>query len=438
MSAFRSAITPSWRLRGERSDRRAGEPDRLRERLEPVRELDLVALGAAEKLDPPQAQLRSCPQRLEGRDEPGRVARQRRVEPEAVADHHAVQGEDVVKGGRPSVDAHQDDADEVCVGKTARRGAVELAAGLGPERRAVRSSAPAELMQLERLLERRLDFLGRTADHELDRSDLAELAKTAPVEVALLRARLRRVGSLPTVGHLEDRRVNALDEPRLSGGSQVRRRGEAVEVGVVERLLEQLVHEQEPGPAILPGGKEEIAERRLVGAEEPGDPNASCARHVDRRGPDQPALPLRNGNGQRSSRAEMPPPFDQPAVEEERARPRHRADEVVPVCRQRFEAGGRRDRLDGAGGVRLRGVFGQACSLRPCGDPKIGSPHGARVRAQRVSLRLVEAFDEACVARSTSRKCCPCLSTDGSGMRTIAVPAPRLRRQVIFCPLFAM
>src|SRR5918999_2460995 len=88
---------------------RAGEAEGFVERLQPVRELELVALGAAEELDPRRALGRGDFDRIERVHGAGREPADARVERDPVDVHPALEREVVVERDRPAVDLQRDD-----------------------------------------------------------------------------------------------------------------------------------------------------------------------------------------------------------------------------------------------------------------------------------------------------------------------------------------
>ena len=144
------------------------EAEALVERLEPVGELELVALGSAEELDAPRALGRRGPDRLERRDLARRPAGERGVERELVEVHAAVEQEEVVAGDGAAGDPQQRDPRHPERQRRQRR-AVERAPGGRREARGLRPVAPAGGVQPERLLERRGELVEVARDLERDR-----------------------------------------------------------------------------------------------------------------------------------------------------------------------------------------------------------------------------------------------------------------------------
>ena len=203
-------------------------------------------------------------------------------------------------------------------------------------------------MEHEGVLEQRLEFFPGTADDELEAPELAELAHAAPVEVSPLDSGLGGVGGLPAVGHVEHRRIDALDQRRSTRLRQHRDGRDAEEVGVVEGLLEHLRHEQAARLPLLAFGDQQIGERGFVRSDEAGDADAGRAADEDRRGTDQAAVAAGDDDREPGAAAEVPPPLHEPAVEQEGARPRHRQNQGVPLRPDRLQ---RVDRLEGLQGM---------------------------------------------------------------------------------------
>ena len=248
-------------------------------------------------------------------------------------DHAAVEGEVVVVGDGDAVELAEHDPDHVERRQPIQRCAVEDAAGRRHELRPVRSPLPAQRVQPLRLRQRGRQ-LGRVAHHpEPHVAQLVELPAAALVGVPGLRRRARPVQLVEAVRHRQVGRRHPLDQVQRSG-----RRGDLE--SALARQAEQVDHVHVParrrhqvGPRRrrLAGRQQEIGERRLVGAEELADPDAQPAAHAQRQHAHEGAVAAGHAHRQRPPGREMAPPLDQPAVQQERARPRHSAHEVVPA-----------------------------------------------------------------------------------------------------------
>ena len=176
----------------------AREADRLVDRLEPVREVDLVALGAAQELDPRRALLGGPGDRVEGVEEPGRNAAVGGIEREPVAVHPPLEVEEVVEGDRATVDLEGDDPGDVGLREPADRCPVEALPRLGREVRAVRAAFPAEVVERECVLQRCQELVLRPRELGLDAPDLRELAPPSAVQAAGLGVTCGRGTRRPT------------------------------------------------------------------------------------------------------------------------------------------------------------------------------------------------------------------------------------------------
>src|ERR671925_789756 len=176
---------------------RPREAEAVVERLEVVAELELVALCAAEELDPGDALGSSRLDCVERVDLPRREPRERGVERDPVHEHPALEREVVVEGDRPPVDPHQHDPRNAEWGERADQCMVEAPAGGPREPPTVGPSLPAELVKREGVFERGVELVPRPRDLNLDAAELRELPAAAPVVVALLRGELRPVDGLP-------------------------------------------------------------------------------------------------------------------------------------------------------------------------------------------------------------------------------------------------
>ena len=131
-----------------------------------------------------------------------------------------------------------------------------------------------------------------------------------------------------------------LGEPAAGGQAE-----EVDEVGAVARARGQVVGRRRRGA----GGDDDVGERGRVVAEEAGDAHSQPAAHVEGQRPHQPPVLVGDVDAQRAAGPELPPPGEQPAVEQERARARHRAHERVPLRRKPGEAVLVRDRGEAYG-----------------------------------------------------------------------------------------
>ena len=83
--------------------------------------------------------------------------------------------------------------------------------------------------------------------------------------------------------------------------------------------------------------QEKVAERGLAATDERADPHAEPRADAERKRADELTIAPRDLYGELEACAKLAVPLDQPAVQEERARARHRAHESVPGRPQRRE-----------------------------------------------------------------------------------------------------
>jgi hypothetical protein len=108
-----------------------------------------------------------------------------------------------VEGDRSAAEPKDDDARDPELGQPAQRSALELPPGRTGEAGAVRPAVPADLVQLERLLEGRFQLAWLTRDLCLESPGSRELLALARVLVAALRRRLGAVDVFPAAVELE-------------------------------------------------------------------------------------------------------------------------------------------------------------------------------------------------------------------------------------------
>jgi len=310
------------------------QPEALVERLDAVGELELVALGAAEELHPGGTVGGRRGQRVERGDLARRPAREGRVERQLVEVHAVAESEEVVAGHRAAGYAQQRDPRHARRSERAQRRAVEGPAGRGREAGRLRPILPARGVQAEGLLQRGRQRVRLAGDLERDIAEPLELAAPPSVEAAALGRRPLPVHRVPAAGEVEHRRIGAPDQlqPLLPG-----RRGEAA-------ALREAEHVDEVG-ALGRGALDEGACRigaRIAGDEHIGERCGVLADHVRDAQPEPALDEQRKGAGQPSGlagrddaqppiAAAVSPPLEQPAVQQERARPRHRVHEPVPL-----------------------------------------------------------------------------------------------------------
>ena len=310
------------------------QPEPLVQRLEPVGELELVALGAAEELDPPRALRGGRLDRVERRDLARGPAGEQRVERQLVEVHAVPEQEVVVAGHRLAVDPQQPDPRDAQRRQRHQRGAVELLPDRGREARRLRQVAPARLVQLERLLERRGELLQIARDLERDLAELRQLLAAAPVQVAALPRRLGAVHLVPSGLEVEHGRLRARDQPEALGAggrgepAGLRQPEQVGEVGAgAGRTLDEQLHGRRMGAV----RHQDVGERGGVLAEEARDPQPAPVLDEQRQGAREPVSLARDVDGEAVPAGVVAPPLEQPAVQQERARPRHRRHQRVPL-----------------------------------------------------------------------------------------------------------
>src|SRR3954451_2351635 len=329
---------PRPRRDGRAASRAARKAEPEVERLEPVGELDLVPLGAAEELRPGRA-LPSCePQRVERVHDPGRKTAVGGIEREPVQVHLPLEHEVPAEGDRPATDLRHHDPGRVDLRESLDDGAGELLPGGRHEPGAVRAALPAQLVQAESVLEHGFELIERLRMDELDLSELRELAASVVVMAALARIRLCAIRGLPAVGEIQHGRLDPLEQ--LEPARTVQRReatlvGEAEQVDVVVLGREDAVDERLDDLLPLGFRDQRVREHGLARADEVPDPQAVQGERDQRQGADEPVSTESDLDGEAAALAVMAPPLDEPTVQEERAGPRHRPDEGVPRAGER-------------------------------------------------------------------------------------------------------
>ena len=106
--------------------------------------------------------------------------------------------------------------------------------------------------------------------------------------------------------------------------------------------------EQPPGRRrVRPVSHEDVGESRGVLAEEARDAHPEPPLHEERQRAGEPVPLARDVNREAAAVGVVAPPLDQPAVQEEWARPAHRRDQSVPLVPERGELRRLGDRADG-------------------------------------------------------------------------------------------
>ena len=391
LSVFRSWISAEPLARGQRAERVRGEADSLVERLEPVGQLELVALVAAEELDARQPVLRGDAERLERRDDARRAARERRVERQAVDEHRAVRARR--SSGRPPAGRRR--ASARARGRRRRRCAASRRDGTrGPS--SVPNVEPSGRPRQRSSCRRNASSSSGSSSARV-RPTTNSTSPTSPSWRRRRRCRFRffelglgRVGGVPAVGHQRapaPRRARSAAavpcSPARAPSRPAARTGRRRSNGCLRSSSSRPAR----GRLRLALGEQQIGERRLVCAEEARHPHAARPLDVERRGADEPPVAACDDDGQPAARAEVAPPFDDPAVQQERARPRHRQHQVVPLAGERFERLRRVERLE-----RARKRFGAPFRARTVAANAAGrlllTRTGGAAAAVRVSEEL--------------------------------------------------
>src|ERR671918_1545212 len=136
--------------------------------LNAVGKLDLVTLGAAEKLHPCQAFGGGRFDRVERVDETRRESSEARIEGQAMDVHAALKGEVIVERDRSSVKLQKDDSRHIEIDERLEHFPVEALADGRREPGAVRSSLPAKEVQPERLLQGGAKLLQIAGDDDFE------------------------------------------------------------------------------------------------------------------------------------------------------------------------------------------------------------------------------------------------------------------------------
>ena len=189
------------------------------------------------------------------------------------------------------------------------------------------------LVQPERVLERRDELFQIARDLE---RDLAEL----PSCLRRRRCRFRRFETSwrgtprPTGLEVEHGRLRARHQPEAlgagSGGEAagLRQPEEVGEVGAGAcRALDEQLHGRRMGAV----RHQDVGERGGVLAEEARDPQPAPVLDEQRQGAGEPVSLARDVDGEAVPAGMVAPPLEQPAVQQERARPRHRRHQRVPL-----------------------------------------------------------------------------------------------------------
>jgi hypothetical protein len=333
-----------------RTPQTPGQTEAFVEGLEPVGELELVAIRAAEELDSVRT-LGDCNLDRVERVEPARrIVGSRRVEADSVDVHAPLEREEVVERDWTSVDLQGDDPWHVDVGEREDRSTVETPSGWRRETRAVGAAVPAERVQLEGVLESGCQLVVRPGDRHLDLPELGEVPPPAPLLGPLLRGHLRLVDVVPVALDVEHGCFRPLYELELRIAECVH---QAASAGQAEKIREVVARARDAsgqgsrGRDALTGGDEKVGERRVRSTDEGEYPQPVPRSHAQRECADESSVPVGDMNGQVPVLAVVPPPLEQPAVKQHGARPRHRPNEAVPVLMLHPGEGvGARDRLE--------------------------------------------------------------------------------------------
>ena len=161
-------------------------------------------------------------------------------------------------------------------------------------------------------------------DVDLEAARLRELPSPAPVVISLLRAQLRGVDLLPA-GRRSSTGASERSTRRLrrEGPSTSTKRlgGEPGELREVVAGRGAALDERRLDLTSFIVLDEHVGERRVLAPDEREHAQPVPAAHAHRKRADQPAAAVRDLDGQLAVRAVVPPPLQQPGVEQERARP---------------------------------------------------------------------------------------------------------------------
>jgi len=87
----------------------------------------------------------------------------------------------------------------------------------GREARAVRAAAPAQVVQRERVLQRRAELLRRAGDDKPQLAELTELPQPAAVQVAALGRRLGAIDRVEAGAEVENGGLDSFDQLQPGG-----------------------------------------------------------------------------------------------------------------------------------------------------------------------------------------------------------------------------
>ena len=272
------------------------------------------------------------------------------IEGKAVHVHAPLEREVVVERHRATGHAQRHDPWHVDRRQSRQRRAVEPPAGRAREAGAVGPSRPPAVVQGERLLERRPELVQRPRDGDVHRPEAGELAPPPAVQAPLLRRRLGSVHGVPAVREVEHRSLDALDhlEAVAERGRDPALRRKAVEVDDVAAALSHTPDERFAHLAPRARREEDVGEDRLGAAHEGRHPQPGTAAHDERERSDEPPVTASHVDPELCAGSVVTAPLGEPAVQQERARTRHRAHELVPLGLECLEALGGRDGLDHA------------------------------------------------------------------------------------------
>ena len=250
---------------------------------------------------------------------------------------------------------------------------MEAHAGRGDEAgRVVVAALPAQGVDVKRVLERLLDFRACVRDRHVHGPELGELAHPPPPLTPRLGRELRAIELVPVGLEIQHGSLEPLDQrqrARRQHGGKAARPRQAEEIREVVAGGGRVLHQGGSSVGAFLRREQNVAEERPGPADELRDAKAEGSPRAERERTDQPVAPPRNVDGQLPAVAVMAPPLQQPNVQEERARPRHHANELVPAAGQASEVALRRNRLDtqaGRGEPRPLlecGGAGHACPL---------------------------------------------------------------------------
>src|SRR5439155_21750982 len=229
---------------------------------------------------------------------------------------------------------------DVIIRERDERSPMEPLARARPERRVIGSSIPAQRVQAEGVVEYRLDF-GRTAcQDDLDLTELskgacppANLSPSCALEPSLVEA-------FPIATEREDRCLDALEQgqaPETGRGRKAARTRQPEDIQGVDAGASVVFDEEFVGRVWRGVRQEKVAERGLAATDERADPHAEPRADAERKRADELTIAPRDLYGELEACAKLAVPLDQPAMQEERARARHRAHESVPGRPQRRE-----------------------------------------------------------------------------------------------------